>query len=73
MSPGSGVATVPLVTLDKAMARRLARAGKAADDARTARDNLIRQAAANGATLREIAAAVNLSFAGVKKILDRDR
>jgi DNA-binding NarL/FixJ family response regulator len=66
-------ATVPAVTLSRHRARRLARAGQQVDAALEARNQEIRDAASEGGTLREIAEAVGLSFAGVKKILDRDR
>jgi len=67
------VATFPPVTLSRQRARQLARAGSNVDAAVEARNELIRQAAAEGATLREIGEAVGLSFAGVKKILDRTK
>jgi DNA-binding NarL/FixJ family response regulator len=66
-------ATVPAVTLSKQRARALARHARQLDAARDARDQEIIAAAAEGATLREIAEAVGLSFAGVKHILDRNR
>jgi hypothetical protein len=66
-------ATVPAVTLDKQRARTLARHARQLEEARAARDEAITEAAAAGATLREIADAVGLSFAGVKKIIDRNR
>lgn len=66
-------ATVPAVTLDKQRARSLARHARQLEDARAARDRAVVEAATAGATLREIADAVGLSFAGVKKILDRNR
>lgn len=65
--------TLRAVTLDKAMARRLARAQKQLVDAGTERDALVVQAAEDGATLREIGEAVGLSWSGVRKILDRNR
>lgn len=67
------VATVPPVAIDRGTARKLARAGGTARAAIADRDRVIIQAAANGATLREIADAVGLSPSGVKKVLDRHR
>jgi DNA-binding NarL/FixJ family response regulator len=61
------------VTLSKQRARALARHSRQLEAARDARDQEIIAAAAEGATLREIAEAVGLSFAGVKHILDRNR
>lgn len=65
------VATVPPVAITPARRRALQRRGRDVATATTARNDEILAAANEGATLREIAEAVGLSFAGVKKIIDR--
>ncbi|MDI1290270.1 MAG: hypothetical protein PSX37_10030 [bacterium] len=52
-------------------ARELKSAAKKADEWRTKRDELIREARAEGASLREIGALVGMSHAGVLKVLGR--
>lgn len=63
--------TFPPVALDPEMAKRLRAAATKARDHTRQRDELIRQAAAAGASLRDIAEHVGLSHTGVKKIVDR--
>lgn len=62
--------TVPAV--DKAMERRLARVAKLADDYKTERDALIVMAFLEGAGVREIARAVNMSHPAVKYIIEKN-
>lgn len=64
-------ANVYQVSIDPDLARRLRVAGKKADGWRERRDELIREAANNGGTLREIAACVGLSNPGVLRIIRR--
>lgn len=64
-------ATVCTVSLDPDLARRLANAGRKSEEWREKRDELVREAARNGGTLREIAAAVGLSNPGVLRIIRR--
>jgi hypothetical protein len=64
-------ANLSSVVLDGEMARRLATAGKKAEEWRDRRDELIREAARNGGTLREIAAAVGMSNPGVLRVIRR--
>ena len=52
-------------------ARELKAAARKADEWRTKRDHLIRDARDEGASLREIAALVGMSHAGVLKVLSR--
>lgn len=59
------------VAIEDSRARELKAAAKNADKWRARRDEKILQARAEGATLREIAALVGLSHAGVLKILGR--
>lgn len=59
------------VVLDGDMARRLTTAGRKAEEWRDRRDDLIREAAEQGATLREIAAAVGMSNPGVLRVVRR--
>lgn len=59
------------VALDPDLARRLTQAGRKLEDWRTRRDDLIREAARGGATLREIAAATGMSHVGVLSIVRR--
>lgn len=59
---------------DKRRSLRLAaHATQRAGTAETTRDNAIRFAAENGASLREIAAATGLNHMTVKRIIDRAR
>jgi hypothetical protein len=67
----SAPATVSDVAVDPDLARRLATAGKKVEDWRERRDELIREAARNGGTLREIAALVGLSNPGVLRVIRR--
>jgi transposase-like protein len=64
-------ATVSDVAVDPDLARRLAMAGRKSEEWRERRDELIREAARNGGTLREIAAAVGLSNPGVLRVIRR--
>ena len=63
--------TVCAVAVDPDLARRLATAGRKAEEWRERRDELIREAASNGGTLREIAAAVGMSNPGVLRVIRR--
>lgn len=67
----SAPATVCAVALDSDLVRRLATAGRKTEEWRTQRDRLIYQAAKQGASLREIAAAVGLSNPGVLRVVRR--
>jgi transposase-like protein len=67
----SAPATVSDVPVDPDLARRLATAGRKAEEWRDRRDDLIREAARNGGTLREIAAAVGMSNPGVLRVIRR--
>jgi hypothetical protein len=62
-------ANVGSMALDQRLAAELAKAGKKTDEWREKRDELIRLAHVDGASLREIAAAVGLSNPGVLRIL----
>lgn len=64
-------ANVCAVPVDPDLARRLATAGKKTEEWREKRDDLIREAAERGGTLREIAAAVGLSNPGVLRVIRR--
>lgn len=64
-------ATVSDVAVDPDLARRLATAGKKVEEWRERRDELIREAARNGGTLREIAALVDMSNPGVLRVIRR--
>jgi hypothetical protein len=57
--------------VDTKTTRQLARLSAEADAAMDRRDAAIRDAIANGATLRDVAGAVGLSRGGVAKIRDR--
>jgi transposase-like protein len=59
------------VALDARLARQLTAASRKQEQWRIRRDDLIREAAAQGASLREIAAAVGLSNTGVLRALRR--
>ena len=65
----SAPATVNGVSVDPALARRLTNAGKRQRQWRATRDELIREASAAGGSLREIAALVGLTDAGVHRII----
>lgn len=67
----SAPATVSGVPVDPDLARRLATAGRKAEEWKDRRDDLIREAASNGGTLREIAALVGLSNPGVLRVIRR--
>ena len=58
------------MTLDPDARRTLARAARMQREWRTKRDEAIREAHADGASLQEIADAVGLSKAGVAKIVN---
>lgn len=64
-------ANLSSVVLDPDLARRLTTAGRKTEEWREKRDNLIREAAERGATLREIAAAVGMSNPGVLRVVRR--
>ena len=57
------------MALDPKLRRALATASGKTEQWRAARDKLIRQAHSDGASLREIAAAVDLSNPGVLRIV----
>jgi hypothetical protein len=59
------------VAVDPDLARQLATAGRKVEEWKDRRDELIRQAARNGGTLREIAALVGLSNPGVLRVIRR--
>lgn len=61
-----------LVPLEDQMRKRLRKAAQMQSKWRDERDDLIREASANGASLREIAAIVDLSSTGVLKILRKE-
>lgn len=65
------VATVCGVAVEPDLARRLATAGRKAEEWKDRRDELIREAASNGGTLREIASLVGLSNPGVLRVIRR--
>jgi hypothetical protein len=67
----SAPATVSDVAVDPDLARRLTTAGRKAEEWKDRRDDLIREAARNGGTLREIAALVGLSNPGVLRVIRR--
>lgn len=58
--------------VDATLPRRLRAAAAKLEAARKERDALIREARAEGMTLRAIAAEVGLTHPGVQKILERD-
>lgn len=61
--------TVPVVTLSPQLARQLRATAKKVQSGTEERNRLICEAAASGASLREIAAAVGLDHTGVRKIV----
>lgn len=63
--------TVCAVPVDPDLARRLTTAGRKAEEWKDRRDELIREAAHNGGTLREIAALVGMSNPGVLRVIRR--
>lgn len=63
--------TVPAVTLSPELARRLRGAARKQRDATTERNRLIVEANTAGASLREIAAEVELDHTGVRKIIQK--
>lgn len=67
----SAPATVSDVAVDPDLTRRLTAAGRKAEEWRERRDELIREAARDGGTLREIAAMVGLTHVGVLRIIRR--
>ena len=68
----SDLATVPTVPLDPPATKRLAGLGKKAKDAAAERDACICEQFQAGGGLREIARAVGLSHAGVRRVLVRN-
>lgn len=64
-------ATVSTVPVDPDLARRLATAGRKSKEWLARRDELIREAAEQGGTLREIAEYVGLSNPGVLRVIRR--
>lgn len=64
--------TVPAVPIERDLAKKLERTAKRLAESKAQRDELIREAHAGGASLREIAALVNLSHVGVRRILNPD-
>ncbi len=67
----SAPATVSNVAVDPDLARRLATAGRKSKEWIARRDELIREAAEQGGTLREIAEHVGLSNPGVLRVIRR--
>lgn len=67
----SAPANVGSMAVDPDLARRLATAGRKAEEWKERRDELVREAASNGGTLREIAALVGLSNPGVLRVIRR--
>lgn len=65
------IANLGSMTLSPDLARQLAAAGRAQRRGTEKRDELIREASRQGASLREIAAAVGLSNPGVLRIIRR--
>ena len=65
MSPET---TLPVVTLDADLARRLRTAGQKVAEWTAERDRLIREAVTAGGALREVGEAVGLSHTAVKFI-----
>lgn len=63
--------TCDTLGMDPDTARRIRRGARKLAEGQAERDDAIRQAKAEGATLREIAAVAGLSPMGVKKIVDR--
>jgi len=57
------------MALDPRLRRELATAARKTEEWRATRDTLIRQAHSDGASLREIAAAVGLSNPGILRIV----
>lgn len=57
------------MALDPSLLRELSTAGRKTEEWRARRDALIRQAHSDGASLREIAAAVGLSNPGVLRVV----
>jgi hypothetical protein len=64
--------TVPAMPLDPAVAKRLAALGRKAKEGTAERDRYICEVYAAGGGLREIARAVGLSHAGVRRVLVRN-
>lgn len=65
--------TIGAVPVDPAVAKRLTAVAKRARDNTDERNRLIRQAHADGGSLREIGALAGLTHVGVKKIVERGR
>lgn len=59
------------VSVESDLARRLRRAARQIEQATDERDRLILEAVAAGGSLREVAALVGLTHAGVKDIVRR--
>lgn len=60
-----------MIVLTPERQRQLQRAGQKLADALADRDRIIREAIAEGGSLREVGDAVGLSHPGVKKIVER--
>lgn len=60
-----------MIVLTPKRQRQLQRAGQKLADALADRDRIIREAIAEGGSLREVGDAVGLSHPGVKKIVER--
>lgn len=63
--------TVPAVTLDDDLAKKLARVSSRVDTAVEERDRMILVAFATGASLRDIGEIVGMTHTGVKKLVER--
>lgn len=68
----TAAATVSVVPIDQALAKRVRSVAQAAEKKREERDQLIVEAHQAGASLREIAALVGLSHVGVMKIVAKN-
>lgn len=60
--------TLPLVTLDPDIVRKLRTAGQKVTEWTTERDRLVKEAVAAGGSYREVAAACGLSHTAIKFI-----
>lgn len=67
----TAVTTFPPVALDADTRKLLARTAQKAREATAERDRLVREAAAQGASLRELGDAIGMTHTGVRRILQR--
>lgn len=72
MSSLAVTTTVPPVSIERDLAKKLKNAADRQRNWRQQRDELIREAHAAGGTLREIAELVGLSHVGVRRIVNPD-